>query len=110
MANSKSIATSVERVPLAAKVRLIPTCGSISAAGYAIWCAPTRIEFVVENEQLIVSAWPAFDFLGMIILGGFSQPAERHIRGDGRRNVAPRNSSRNLVNQLRVALQSPPIP
>lgn len=67
------------------------------------------IEFVVENNQLVVTAWIAINLMARI--GAlFMLPSEMHIRSGGFRAVVPRNSARKLVNQLLVTLQSPPIP
>ena len=77
--------------------------------GSGFWAAPTMIEFVVENNQLIVTAWIAINLMARI--GAlFMLPSEMHIRSGGFRAVVPRNSARKLVNQLLVTLQSPPIP
>ena len=77
--------------------------------GSGFWAAPTMIEFIVENNQLIITAWIAIGFFAR--LGAlFMLPSEMHIRSGGFRAVVPRNSARKLVNQLLATLQAPPIP
>jgi hypothetical protein len=77
--------------------------------GSGFFQAPTKIEFVVENNVLVVTAWIAINLFARIS-ALFMLPAEMHIRSGGFRAVVPRSSARKLVNQLLTTLQAPPIP